>query len=300
MADSLSNYFIRCGFLLVFLNFMMKDSIAQFDLQGHRGCRGELPENTIPAFLRAIDAGVTTLEMDVVVTSDHQVLVSHEPYMSHHICKTSSGESISKRDERNHNIYKMTAADAKRYDCGMTVNKRFPDQKKMKVGKPLLTEVIDSVESYLAEKGLPQVNYNIEIKSSQKEDAIFHPVPEVFAELLMKVVKENRIEHRTWLQSFDVRILQNLKNTGANVKLGLLVENIRGVQFNLRKLGFVPDMYGPWYRLLRKKDIALLHEKGIRVIPWTVNNPKIFTRLKQWGVDGIITDYPTKMVTIVN
>ncbi len=273
----------------------MQESRAQFDLQGHRGCRGEMPENTIPAFLNAIDAGVTTLEMDVVITSDHKVLVSHEPYMSYHICRTPFGKSISRSEERDHNIYKMIAEEALLYDCGVTVNKRFPEQEKLKVGKPLLTDVIDSVENYITTKGLDNIRYNIEIKSSPKGDDVFHPIPDVFVKLVLDVVNQKNITHRTWIQSFDVRILQILHKASAPVKLGYLVENIRSIRFNLTKLGFTPDMYGPWFRFVRKKDITLLHEKNIRVIPWTVNDPKAMIRLKQWGVDGVITDYPTRM-----
>ena len=271
--------------------------MAQFDLQGHRGCRGELPENTIPAFLRAVDAGVTTLELDVVITSDHKVLVSHEPFMSHTICGAPSGEAISKKTEKSHNIYKMTSAEAVRYNCGETVNKRFPQQQLMKAGKPLLEDVIDSVENYIAAKGLAPVGYNIETKCTPEGDQIFHPGPEIFAGLLLDVVTKKNITDRTWIQSFDVRTLQYLKNSNAPVKLVLLVGNIKGVKRNIKNLGFHPDVYSPSYRLVRKKDITWLHAQNIRIIPWTVNSHHAMLRLKRMGVDGIITDYPTQMKT---
>jgi glycerophosphoryl diester phosphodiesterase len=96
----------------------LPDSLAGFDIQGHRGARGLVPENTIPSFLTALELGVTTLEMDVVITSDHHVLLSHEPWFSAEICTGPDGSPVTSEDERSHNIYAMTLEEAQRYDCG--------------------------------------------------------------------------------------------------------------------------------------------------------------------------------------
>src|SRR5436305_9759012 len=107
------------------------DMPSEFDIEGHRGCRGLLPENTIPAFLKALELGVSTLEMDVVITKDKQVLVSHDPFMSHEICRSPEGKYITAEEERSHNLYRINLAQISQYDCGMQPHPRFPEQKKI-------------------------------------------------------------------------------------------------------------------------------------------------------------------------
>lgn len=268
---------------------------SQLDIQGHRGCRGLLPENTIPAFIRAIDLEVTTLELDVVITADGDVLLSHEPFMSHEICLMPDGSPILESKEKELNIYKMSTATAQSFSCGEIVHPRFREQHLMKVYKPLLSEVIDSVENYLQSNNLPSVNYNIETKCTPEGDNIFHPAPEVFADSVMSVLSSKGIIERCFIQSFDVRTLQYLKSTNSKVKLVLLVENTAGIRKNLKNLGFTPDVYSPYYLLLTKKKVQSLHRKGMKVIPWTVNEEKAMKSLVNMGVDGIITDYPDKL-----
>jgi glycerophosphoryl diester phosphodiesterase len=111
--------------------------VGGFDLQGHRGCRGLMPENTIPAMLKAIDLGVTTLEMDVVITKDNKVVVSHEPWMEKEITTKPDGSFINTTVESmEFNIYKMNYDEVVKYDVGMKPHPRFPNQQKMKVVKP--------------------------------------------------------------------------------------------------------------------------------------------------------------------
>src|SRR5688500_119603 len=109
--------------------------IPKFDVQGHRGARGLKPENTIPGFLLAIDSGVTTIELDVVVTRDKQVVVSHEPWMSVSICLDPAGSPLQPKDEKKKNIYQMTYEQVRQFDCGSLGNKNFPEQEKMTVYK---------------------------------------------------------------------------------------------------------------------------------------------------------------------
>lgn len=277
----------------------MKYLKSAFDIQGHRGCRGLMPENTIPSFLKAVEIGVTTLEMDVVITSNHQVLVSHEPYMSHAICLRAGDIPVKRSEEKSFNIYKMTAVEAQEFDCGLKVNKNFPGQEKLRAYKPLLTEVIEEVESYVALHKLKPVYYNIEIKCTRKGDGIFHPEPNIFASLVMEVLTQKNIIDRVKLQSFDVRILQFLRKQNAAVTIALLIENLRGVEYNIKKLGFNPDIYSPYYKLLTASRIKFLHDKGIKVIPWTVNSIASMKSLIAKGVDGIITDYPDRLVKVI-
>ncbi|MFN7188669.1 MAG: glycerophosphodiester phosphodiesterase family protein, partial [Cyclobacteriaceae bacterium] len=136
----------------------------KFDVQGHRGARGLKPENTIPAFLAALDYGVTTLELDLAITKDKKVIVSHEPWMSAAICTQPDGQPIEAKTEMTFNIYQMTYDEVKQFDCGSKGNARFPEQEKMAVHKPLLRDVIAAVEDHIKSFSRYEVDYNIEIK----------------------------------------------------------------------------------------------------------------------------------------
>ena len=137
--------------LITFLGLLMscnqppKRLSDRLDIQGHRGARGLLPENTIPAFLKALEYNVTTLELDLAVTADGQLIVSHEPWMNHSICTDSVGGTIDEEAERSFNIYQMAYKEVKRFDCGSMANPLFPDQRPLNVSKPLLTDVFDAV-----------------------------------------------------------------------------------------------------------------------------------------------------------
>lgn len=271
-----------------------------FDIQGHRGCRAEMPENTIEGCLHAVDLGVTTLELDVVITGDQKVLISHEPWMSSEYCLDPSGNIIHPAKEKKHNIYRMATTLIQQYDCGAIGHPRFPRQRKLHAVKPLLDDLIDLVEEAVQRKGRPPIRYNIEIKSSKKEEGRFHPSPDVFVNAVMEVVTRKGISDRTIIQSFDIRILQELKKRNAPVAISLLVANVRSPAGNIRKLGFTPDLYCPYFKLIGKKQIVLLHDRKVRVIPWTVNDAEDMKRLIAMGVDGIITDDPALLIRVLN
>ncbi len=268
----------------------------KFDLEGHRGCRGLMPENTIPAMLRAIDLNVNTLEMDVVITADDKVVVSHEPFFNHEITTLPSGDSIEPKKEQEYNIYKMTYDSVEKFDVGMRPNPRFPFQQKMMVQKPLLSTLIDSVEAYLVKTNHEKVMYNIEIKSSNTTDNIFHPEPEKFADLLMDVLIKKGIQNRVIVQSFDPRSLKLVSQKYPTMQLSLLIENQKIPVKGFGKIyGFKPNIVSPEYVLLTKEIVASLHERNIKVIPWTVDDLASAKKLYEMGVDGIITDYPDRI-----
>ncbi|MEM6645504.1 MAG: glycerophosphodiester phosphodiesterase family protein [Bacteroidota bacterium] len=271
------------------------DRFAQpdgFDVQGHRGARGLVPENTIVAFIKALELGVTTLELDAVITQDGEVLVSHEPWFSPSICSLN-GEPIPETDERTHNIYAMTYDQTRAYDCGLRGNPRFPQQQPMAAEKPLLRDVIRTAEAYVQEYNLPPIFYNIETKSTPEGDGVFHPAPGAFTERLYGVIKAEGVLERATIQSFDPRTLRAARALDPNVRLALLIagpENDARAQVD--DLGFVPDIYSPAYALVNAEVLATAHELGMQVIPWTVNTLAEMQALKDLGVDGVITDYP--------
>ena len=297
--------------LLMTLTLSAQVYIPKFDIQGHRGARGLRPENTIPAFLMALDSGVTTIELDIAITKDKQVVVSHEPWMSAEICLDPNGNVISKKDERKHNIYQMTYDQVKLFDCGSKGNERFPEQEKMKIYKPLLTEVIIAVENHIKNFSIYEVDYNIEIKSMPEGDKKFHPTPEEYSELVFSLVDQYIPLERLVIQSFDFRVLKYWHEKHPEVRLAALVENKKSVDQNLNDLGFIPSIYSPDFKLLTNESVEYIHTKTVliqegsdkksskvvtklRVIPWTVNEIDDMLVLKGMGVDGFITDYPDR------
>lgn len=265
-----------------------------FDVQGHRGARGLLPENTLPAFLKALELGVTTLEMDVVITRDDQVVVSHEPWMSGTFCSLPSGEPVPVAQEQQYNLYTMTWPEVQAFDCGRRGHPRFPRQQPMQVHKPLLREVIAAAEAWTQMHGRPPVQYNIETKSMPEGDGLFHPVPALFSRLLYDVLADTGIRDRAIVQSFDVRTLQAMRQWDPSLRLALLVarEQNRGLTAHLDALGFTPTIYSPDYRLVDAALVEAVHQAGMHLIPWTVNTLEDMLHLKALGVDGLITDYP--------
>jgi len=266
----------------------------KFDIQGHRGARGLRPENTIPAFLLSLDSGVTTVELDVAVTADGQLVVSHEPWMSASICSDPSGKAFDQKTEMKNNIYHMTYEQVKQWDCGSKGNPNFPQQLKMSATKPLLSDVIVAVENHIKSFTRYEVDYNIEIKSMPEGDNKFHPRPEVFSDLVFNLVDQYLPLDRIVIQSFDFRVLKYWHEKYPEVRLAALVENKKSADENLNDLGFTPSIYSPYFKLISKETVKQLHDKKIRVIPWTVNEPGDMLSLKGMDVDGFITDYPDR------
>ncbi len=266
-----------------------------FDWQGHRGSRGLMPENSLEAFQHALTYGdVTTLELDLAVSKDNQLIVSHEPWFNPAICLLPNGDTIDPRSEEKLLIYERTAQEIRGYDCGSKGNKRFPDQKKTKTYKPTLKEVVEMVRTVKG-KAAENIRWNIEIKSQLEWDGIRHPAVDEFVRLVIEAVKELKISQNCTVQSFDIRALQSLHRQAPELQLAFLVENTLGLDRNLARLGFTPQIYSPYYLLLSKKVIRACHQKNMKVIPWTVNDVKSMRRLIRIGVDGIITDYPNRI-----
>lgn len=265
-----------------------------FDKEGHRGCRGLMPENTIPAYLKAVDIGVTTLEMDAAITKDSQVVMSHDPYVNHDIGTKPGGAPVTIAEEKSLAIYKMDYAELMRYDVGLRGNPRFPQQQKMAAIKPRLADVIDSVEAYAAKTGKRPLQYNIETKITPTTDNIYHPEPGRFVDLLMAVILQKKVEQRVIIQSFDPRSLQYLHTKYPAIKTALLVDlgDKKTFALQLKDLGFIPTIYSPEYHLVTPLLVKQCHDTGIQIIPWTVNDKPTIDQLKTLGVDGIISDYP--------
>ena len=271
-----------------------KLEVKNFDKEGHRGCRGLMPENTIPAMLKAIDLGVTTLETDAIITKDKKVILSHEPFFNHEIATKPDGSWVTEAEEKSLNIFHMDYDEVKKFDVGLRLHPRFPRQQKMAAVKPLLADMIDAVEQYCQanHKALP--NYNIETKSQVATDDQYHPRPAEFVELIVAVIKEKKIEARVIIQSFDPRTLQYLHEHYPEFKTALLIEDFDKKTFalQLRDLGFLPSIYSPAHSLVTPLLVKQCHDAGISLLPWTVNDLAKIKELKKMGVNGVISDFP--------
>ena len=264
-------------------------------VQGHRGERGNLPENSIPAFLGALRKGVDVLELDVVISKDKQVVVSHEPVMLPLYMLTPDGASIPQADAETYNLYEMDYAEIKQFDGGSKGNVRFPQQQQMKTYKPLLREVFDTVAATIKAENLKPVKYNIEIKSVPEEYGVYQPEPREFVDLVMKCIQANKAEEFVNIQSFDPQILEVMHSRYPDMELAYLVEDGK-FQDNLDILSFTPEIYSPYFKLLDSTEVDKIHEAGLKVIPWTVNEPEAIEAVIALQVDGIITDYPERVL----
>ena len=286
---------------------------AAFDLQGHRGARGLAPENTLPAFARALAIGVTTLELDVGITEDGVVVVAHDRRLNPDIVRGTDGRWLVGHTRA---IHELTFHELSRYDVGRLrpgsdYSRRFPEQRRMDgVRIPKLEEVFE-----LARKAHNnEVRINIETKLSPlaPDETV---EPEELARAVIRVVRANRAERRATIQSFDWRTLALVQREAPEIATAYLtsdVDNVRdagtgpspwtnGIRF--ADHGSVPKMVkaaggGIWSPNYRDLTEALVKEGkglGLRVLPWTVNDPPDMERLVDWGVDGIITDYPDRL-----
>lgn len=264
-----------------------------FDKQGHRGSRGLMPENTIPAMRKAIDVGVTTLEMDLGISGDKQVVVSHDPYFHENITTTAEGKTLTKAEAGKRLLYTMPYDSIKKYDVGRKPHPDFPRQQKLAVHKPLLADLLTDAETYVKEKSRT-LFYNIEIKSKPEGDGKKHPPVEEFVDLAMAVINSKDITARTTIQAFDPRALQVVHRKYPGVVTSLLIEGAdkRSLDEQLQQLGYTPPVYSPHFSLVTAALVEACHKRGMRVIPWTANTIEEIKRLKDLKVDGIITDYP--------
>lgn len=265
---------------------------SSFDWQGHRGARGLVPENTIPAFLKALEYPVKTLELDVVVSKDGQLIVSHEPWMSHEICTKADGTIVEASEEQQLRIWEMDYTTIQRFDCGKRGNAKFPEQVPQKTHKPSLRDMVSTIEDYIFKNDKTPIFYNIETKSRPSWYDTLVPQPVVFVDILLQEINELGIASRTCVQSFDPATIRLVHQKQPELRTALLVYNQEGVAKNIDSLGFVPTIYSPYYMLLDEAEMKHAKDKGMQVVPWTVNDVPTMQKLIKLGVDGIITDYP--------
>jgi glycerophosphoryl diester phosphodiesterase len=269
-----------------------------FYKEGHRGTRGLMPENTIPAMKKGVEAGANCIEVDVYLTKDGKVLIAHDPYVNVSHSLYSDGSEIAKDDAKKYIWHQMNYEDIRKFDVGSKPYAEYTQQQKIKVSMPLLGELIDSVEAYVTANHLPKPIYNIELKTSVKYDSLnYNAGPAAVVEAVLQDVKGRKIGHRFYIQSFDVRPLQYVHQKHPDIVIGYLTSG-KNLDSNLKSLGFLPHIYSPQYKLVNKAMANYCHSKNMKLVPWTVNDKEKMKTLIADGVDGIITDYPNYFAEI--
>lgn len=270
------------------------------DVHGHRGCRGLLPENSLPGFMKAIDIGCDVLELDVVLTGDGQVLVSHEPWMDEVICRTAEGEAFTHEVARSLNIHAMTLAAVQAYDCGSSPHPRFPEQDDRPTFKPTLRQVVEAADEHALLTGMHAPGFNVEIKSDPAWYGTYQPLPGPYAQVVIDEIEALGIADRCIVQSFDPAVLEAVHEARPDIALALLVDNAEGLDANLARLTFAPPIYSPQFELADTTLLRQLRERGMELVVWTVNHKDDIVRMLDLGVDGIISDYPDRVVKLMD
>lgn len=269
------------------LNAQELRSIA---VHGHRGSRGTVPENTIPAFEAALMGEADVLEMDLGVTKDGVVVVSHEPKVTPERCLAPGGKKLEKPVP----LRSLTLAELKKYDCGTLLNPKFPQQIEVPgESMPTLDEVFAMVKASGYEAAA-KVEFNIETKIFPSEPEL-SPAPAEFARLVADVVKKHGLEKRVMVQSFDVRTLRELKKIAPAIRTSQLTyEELVDIVPALKSSK--TDIWSPNYKWLTAEAVQEAQAAGIKVAPWTINTAKEWDAAIAAGVDAIITDYPAALV----
>ncbi len=269
------------------------ESEKEIVVQAHRGGAALFPENTIPAMVHAVTIGTKTLELDLQVTRDSQIVVSHDAYLNSLKALFPDGERITKRQEDSLLIFTMDYDSLRKFDVGSLPNPVYPRRKNLKSTVPLLTNLIDCIEAYTLSSGRSPVCYNIEIKSSKENDGIRTPDYKTYCDLSMKVLLEKNLKDRLCIQSFDPRSLNYIHRKYPEITLSYLVEdNRRTVSEFLKDLDFVPQVISPLYSIVSHSFVADAHDYQMKVIPWTVDAKEDVLRMAAFGVDEIITNEP--------
>ena len=270
--------FFRLPLLFAFC-LMTVNAAPRILVHGHRGARALYPENTIPAFEYAIKIGADVLEMDVAVTKDNVLVISHDPHINAEICK-GPHPGIA--------IHELTLAELHEYDCGALKNPHFPKQ------QPVPGTRIPTLDEVLSLSHGNNIQFNIETKGFPDHPELTPP-PDVFARMLLDVIRKHKLESRSIVQSFDFRTLHATKGLAPNIRLSALWEGDARPFVDIARDGEA-GIISPLFKLVTPAQVKAAHEAKIQVVPWTADSPADWQMLIDAGVDAIITDDPAALI----
>ena len=253
-----------------------------------------MPENTIAAMQNALDMDVNTLEFDLQLSQDGQVVVSHDNYFHPRYSTRPDGSLIQEEDPKEY-LYTMSYDSIAKYDVGLRHVERWPGQAKMAAVKPLASDLIDFTEGYAKKP----VNYNIEIKSTAGEgEGTLWPDYVTFCDTCIPLLISKNLGDRLIVQSFDTRALNYMHATWPVLTLSYLTEDYDGgdIEALLKNLDFVPQWWSPESSQITSENVTWCHAHGIGVVPWTVDDPAEMQRLVACGVEAIISNYPDILI----
>ncbi len=261
---------------------------TRIEVHGHRGSRGTHPENTLPAFREAVEAGADYFELDTQLTGDDEVVVFHDPVLSSRVCTRHGGGLVQSPIP----IRNVTLREVAEFECGSVPQEKFPGQK---LGPGISIPTLDEVCAWVVNE--PRAKINLEMKVEALHPALL-PDTAFYTRKVLEIVDKYRIRSRILLQSFDLEPLKLAHQLAPDLKMSCLFE--KPVDFaGLAKLVGAGTV-GPFHELVTRDVIDSCHKEGIRVIPWTVNEESDWKRLLAIGIDGIITDYPRKLISYLN
>jgi glycerophosphoryl diester phosphodiesterase len=248
-------------------------------VHGHRGARAMRPENTIPAFEYAMGVGVDVLELDMAVTKDDVLVVSHDPLLNPVLCAGPGAPAP---------IRTLALAELRQWDCGAKRNPGFAKQ------TPVPGTPIPTLEEVFALSSRGKVDFNIETKIFEDHPE-YTPTPEKFVRLVLDSVRRHRLESRVILQSFDFRTLHAMKALAPGIRLSALYENGAESFVDVaRRAG--AQIVSPDKALVTPEKVKAAHAAGLQVVPWTANTRAEWDALVEAQVDGIISDDPAALI----
>ena len=259
------------------------------DIQGHRGARGHLPENTLPAFSLAIEMGVNTLELDVGVTRDGVVVVHHDRRLNPDVARGPDGQWVKWPTPT---IHSLAFAELERYDVGRLrpgseYAAHFPHQQPVDGTRvPRLSDVFE-----LGKRTAVRFNIEVKVLPSHPDETL---PPEPFAQAVVAEVRKGAMQKRSTIQSFDWRAVKGVEREAPEIATAYLAEARDAEVAKAHAAG--AKTWSPDFRALTKDKLERAHAAGMRVVVWTVNEPHDIARLIEWGVDGIISDYPDRVL----
>ena len=265
---------------------------------GHRGARGLEPENTLKAFEEALTLGAKGLEMDLYITKDGQVVVTHDATVSPDLCVSPDGTPLEEQESERLKIYQLNYSQIKPYDCGSPENESFPEQENTKAHIPLLADVISTAKQFSSSH--QPLTYLLEIKSGSDSDGHQHPAPRFFVQQVLEIICQQNAEKEAALIGFDKRVLREAREQNPKIRTGLSIVEVSKLDHELEELGFIPDIICPLHKHLDSVFLEKAWDKRMKVIAWTVNEAEDQQRMIELQVDGLITDYPDKAMKLIH